>query len=297
MSNFPIIFGIIGKKLYLTIILAIILLIYIIIINKIPKGHNISLINNLGGSLIQMLSIFIPCIFKFKGKSKTSKIKFTKSMFKDYFILSLIGLSIRGMNILIEYLDFEAAPIDEMSICSLFSIIFYFLLSMIILKTKYYIHNIISLILFCTCSVINDLIFGNLKEIELASFLSLIPTLIEDLLNCYIKYLIDEKFHCYWNILFFIGLNRFIINSIYFIIDIIKDPYNNTVFKIIRIGETKFIILNFFINAILLDYLRMLLILLILEYFSFNHVLISEELSFIVYDFIICISNYHECKQ
>ena len=68
MSNFPIIFVIIGKKLYLTIILAIILLIYIIIINKIPKGHNISLINNLGGSLIQMLSIFIPCIFKFKGK-------------------------------------------------------------------------------------------------------------------------------------------------------------------------------------------------------------------------------------
>ena len=28
--------------------------------------------NNLGGPVIEMLSVFIPCIFKLKGKSETS---------------------------------------------------------------------------------------------------------------------------------------------------------------------------------------------------------------------------------
>ena len=70
MSKFPIIFGIIGKKIYLTLLLALILILYTVLINKIPKGHSIPLINPLGGNVLEMLSVFIPCIFKFKGKSK-----------------------------------------------------------------------------------------------------------------------------------------------------------------------------------------------------------------------------------
>ena len=42
--------------------------------------------------------------------------------------------------------------------------------------------------------------------------------LVEDLLCCYMKYLIDKKYHSYWNILFFTGLFYFIIIGIYFII-------------------------------------------------------------------------------
>jgi len=87
-----------------------------------------------------------------------------------------------------------------------FQMIFYIILSIIILKTKYYIHNYISFILFCIFSVIIDLILGNFKIIKPISLLSLIPNIFDDLLCCYIKYLIDKKYHSYWNVLFFIGL-------------------------------------------------------------------------------------------
>ena len=139
MSKFPIICGIIGKKLYLTILLALVLILYNIFTRLIPEGnsipltlwprqgkeslhlhlHNLSaaapalveakgLMNNLGGPVIEMLSVFIPCIFKLKDKSKTSSKKCTKSNFKDYFILFLITILFIGINYFIEYLDINA---------------------------------------------------------------------------------------------------------------------------------------------------------------------------------------------
>ena len=175
--------------------------------------------------------------------------------------------------------------------------IFYIILSIIILKTKYYIHNIISLILFCIFSIINDIIFKYFKYIELISFLFLLPNLFEDILCCYMKYLIDKKFHSYWNILFFFGLYYFIIYGIEFIIIIIKDPNNNSIFNDIRNGEIRYIILNFLLDSFLLDFFKMLLTLIILEYFSLNHVLISHVLYYIVFNFINCVSDFNKYKN
>ena len=76
-------------------------------------------------------------------------------------------------------------------------------------------------------TIINDIILGNLKYITLSSFLLLVPILVEDLLCCYLKYLVDKKYHFYWNILFFSGLFTFIDNIIEFSIIVGKDPYNN----------------------------------------------------------------------
>ena len=91
MPKFPIICGIIGKKLYLTILLALIIILNNIR-NKISEGNNVSLINSLIGALFEMLSVFIPRIFKFKGKSETSTRKCSKILFKNYFTLFLIIL-------------------------------------------------------------------------------------------------------------------------------------------------------------------------------------------------------------
>ena len=92
MSKFPIIFGIIGKKIYLTIILALVMILYSIFKRLIPEEESISVINKLGGSVIEILSIFIPYIFKFKSKFEKSSRKCTKANFKDYFLLFLIIL-------------------------------------------------------------------------------------------------------------------------------------------------------------------------------------------------------------
>ena len=52
MVNSPIIFGIIGKKIYLTLLLALILTLHSILKQLIPQGNNISLINSLGGAIL-----------------------------------------------------------------------------------------------------------------------------------------------------------------------------------------------------------------------------------------------------
>ena len=297
MEKSPIIIGIVGKKLYLTIILAIILILYTELKNIIPKGNDVLLINVLGGSIFNMISVLIPCIFKFKGKSKTSKIKCTKSIFKDYFLLFLIILLYLGMVFSISFFNIENGNINYLWTVLSLKTISFCILSIIILKTKYYIHNIISLILYSICTIINDIIFGYFNKIKLISLLFLPINIVDDLLVCYMKYLIDKKYHSYWNILFFYGLFLFIILSINFIIIIIKDPYNNSFFEIIRNAEIKFFILNFFLDAILNVYSRLLLILIILDSFSLNYGLLSFTLNTIIINFIECVSDFNKYKN
>ena len=246
MSKFPFIFGIIGKKIYLTILLALIMILYSVFKRLIPEEQSISTINKLGGSIIKMLSIFIPYIFKFKSKFEKSSRKCTKSNFKDYFLLFLIVLSYTGIKKLIEYLDIKAQPISNTWIFSFYLVLCNLFLTIIMLKEKYYIHNFISIILSCIFSLIIGLIFGNFKNIKLSNFIYLFPESLDCLLLCYEKYLMDKKYHSCWNIIFFIGLDYFIIYAIYFIVIIIIDPNNNSIIRTIRVAETKNIIINFF---------------------------------------------------
>ena len=110
------------------------------------------------------------------------------------------------------------------------------------------------------------------------------------------KYMIDKKYHNYWNILCFYGLSIFIFLTIKFLIFIIMDPYNNNVFLLIRNAETKFIILHFLIDVIISYFLKMLFTLLILEYFSLNHVLISHLIFRILFTFYQYVTDSEKLK-
>ena len=298
MEKFPIVLGIIEKKIFLTLLLALVFISYDILKSFIPEGNNILLINQIGGSFAQMLSILFPYIFKYKGKFSSSKKKCTKSNLKHYSILCLLSTLLFGLIILYRNLNITIEiSISELCTIICFKMIFYIILSIIILKSKYYIHNTISLILFCIFTIIIDYIFGYLSNLNYTSFLILFPEFIDDLFCCYMKYLMDKKYHSYWNILFFMGLMNFILHIIEFIVEIIKDPIDNPVFKGIRIAETKYIILNFFLDVILNYYFRLLLSVLILEYLSLNHMLISNIIYFAVMKFIQCVSDYDKYKN
>ena len=296
MAKSLIIFGIIGKKIYLTFILASILISLSITKILIPQVEHTSLINSLGGSLLDILSVFIPYIFKLKSRSNSVKIKRTKNIFKDYGIFLLIYLLYFGINYLIEYLDIQDVDLGTTDIGVCIQMICYNLLSPIILKSKYYIHHIISIILFCIFSIISDSFLQYFKDIGFGSILLILPHTIKNLFSVYWKYLIDKKYHSYWNILFFYGLYSFIIQFIQFIIIIIKDPYDNSIFKSIRNAEKKYIVINFLLEAIIGNNLRLLISLLILQYFSLNHVLISFTLYYIVIYTFICSYSYNEYK-
>ena len=165
------------------------------------------------------------------------------------------------------------------------------------LKSKYYIHNVISMILFIIFSVVVDLIFKNFSYLELKECLTFLSYLVYDLLFCYMKYLIDKKYHSYWNILFFYGLYYFIINAIGFLIIVIKDPDNNNIFKFIRVVNKNIFILSFLFKVIFSEFFKMLLIFLILNYFSLNHVLISNALKNIIVNIYNCVSRFNIYKN
>ena len=83
MSKFPIICGIVGKKLYLTILLTIIYASSAFFSRFVSRGYEIPIIIRLGGSILEMLSILIPYIFKFKSKSDNLAKICTKAAIKD----------------------------------------------------------------------------------------------------------------------------------------------------------------------------------------------------------------------
>ena len=118
MVKFPFICGIIWKKLYLTILLTLIYILQSVHPNLIPKGNDISLINNLGGSIVQMLSRFIPYVFKFKGKSQSSSKISAKGILKDYFLLFLIILSSYGITRFFQYLNIKSGSINLLWVCN-----------------------------------------------------------------------------------------------------------------------------------------------------------------------------------
>ena len=291
MKNFPISVGKIEKKLILIILLALTHILYYVFKNLVPKGNDISTINGIAGSLSLMLAKIFPCIFKYQSKSRKSEKNCTIINIKHYSILFLIIASVKGAGKFENRLELKVLAVTNIWLGLCFKMIFYIIYSIIILKSKYYIHNIISVILFSVFTIIIDYIFEYLNYLELSSFISLLPHILDDLLSVYMKYMIDKKYHSYWNILFFMGLDCLIIYSIEFIINI-KTDSNNNILEAIENAETIYIIINFFLDIIFNNYLRLLLTMLILDYFSLNHVLISQAMYFIVVYFIYCVSDF-----
>ena len=159
-------------------------------------------------------------------------------------------------------------------------IIFLAILTFLILKYKYFIHHVISLILFSIFSIGIDILLNslvkNLTGITAIQVISDIVTILLQILNyCYQKYMMEYLYHSYWNMSFALGLFLFfgglIEISVYLIIDktsIIND------FKEKEIG---YVILFLFLQMIM-SFLIYLFRILILNYLTPNHMLIAYDL-------------------
>ena len=106
-------------------------------------------------------------------------------------------------------------------------IIFLTIITFLILKYKYFIHHIISLILFCILSLGIDLLLNSLKENYsgkniLTIIFDVLSILLQILNYCYQKYMMEFLYHHYWNISFALGLNAIFISFILFIVSILK---------------------------------------------------------------------------
>ena len=210
-----ILLGSVNKTLLYPVSLAITLIIYNII-NKflnenIGRKKIYSLIVFLSQALGIMAVRLIPIIFKYESDNiKTHK--------KVYFYLSIIAIIrfivVFSLNFFEIGINFNI--VNVLCLNEILDIIILLALTKYFLKYNYYIHNIISLILFCLFGIIIDLIIGYYKNLKLVDSIYYLEGIMKCVLACYIKYMMDTKYYKYWNILFLVGI-IYIINLLLYL--------------------------------------------------------------------------------
>ena len=245
--------GAINKKLFFPLLLTLTQII-INVSDYLFKKYNIKshqIMDSSGIGLGGMSSLFIPCILRYK-KSDNEKICSKKNV---KYMSIFIGIYLVYYAIFtISFLTTESSNLDDPHINSLFTreafeIILLTIITYIFLKYKYYIHNIISLVIFCILSVVIDLVLKNYIEgIEKLGILNL-GTLSAAL----IKGRYDGE-----------------------------DNFLNNFYKYIKDEKAGFIILRFFLSFIFKGLFLQLFRVLILDYLTPNHILITYEITKII---------------
>ncbi len=160
-------------------------------------------------------------------------------------------------------------------------------ISIFLLNYKYYIHNIIAIILFLCSSLGIDFIVGYFKiKIEthyLAIILEYIYILTDCINICYIKYMMEKWYYPYWNLYFVLGLFLFSVATIALFIILILGKNSDILFVQGFFGyfeKTNIgIILGKILITMVLYFFQSSLYILTLFYFSPDYILIMLQFS------------------
>ena len=279
MSEHIFIIGAVDKKLVIPFLLSIVYILYNLYDYFYEYDDSIMFVDYAGNSFGQIVALIIPCIFKLK-KDEDDREKCTKENIKDYFFLILITFFYCAIEILSVY------SVDD-QLCSLegSEIIIIFIMTSLFMKYKYYIHHIISLIIFIITCIVIDIILNNFQNNRIESiFTQIAYAIIEATWYCYIRYMIETKYHYYWNILFIIGVTNLILYSLTFVVlFLIKKLSNNPeildnldYYSTDNIGN---IILRFLIEFIPFGFIYYILEMITLSQFTINHIFACYRIS------------------
>ena len=279
--------GIIDKKLLYPLIY---IIVYIAIqIYWIYTEYNeVTLyIESIGFSVGQIMTVLINCIFKYKRNTK--KNSQSKNYFKDFLILLIIDGFYFISNLFTTITGDDEEDTDtsrELYINDALEIIFLSLITYFILKYKYYIHHIISITAFVIFSVIIDAILENFTHTNTFTAInSILYVLADSLIYSYFKYLIENKYYYFLDVLLALGIINLSIHLISLAITFIVHNVNGS-----YVINTKFqdyyneygighIIFRFFFGLIFIGFLGGTLEFLMLNDLTPNYVIISYELA------------------
>ena len=228
MLKSPIIFGPLNKKLFLPLILCITQIIYIII-NEYSLGTGNEVILHLfilssGEMSIKLLPLILKINNKIDEKEKIIKRKKCVHYFLLCFLYimdaSLIGgvsfAEIHLLDIKSYYTGSNLFPNNDFIIMSI-ELIFLLLISICLLKYKYFRHHIISLIIFSIFGIISDILINNYENLNgyffLIQFMRILEVGVNATYFCYQKYMMEKLYYPYWNIAFIPGVVLFIVSS------------------------------------------------------------------------------------
>ena len=275
-------FGKIQKKLYLIIIITVEIIIYLYGMKEGMDYYNIIFYvfaEELGPLIIGIILFFI-----FKPK----KDKKSKKRYRELIILFVLKAIKCCYDCLYTY--YIQDPVYDYGTLSntvngveifLISIVTYFLL-----KYKYYIHHIISMILYLLLGIGNDLILDSYSMLKFDYlYIYIIYIINEIFLFCFFKYMMDELYYHYTELLILYGIFGLVIKIFIYLL-LIRNEYKTENFLIINILQYNFqeidVIHIIFYQCLFFITERgvyFLLILLVSFYLSPNHNIITENIS------------------
>ena len=216
-----VILGDMNKKLVLPFLLALSQIIYNVHTSKFPEEKANQVFETYSLGISKFFILVVPYIFKANvGDNKEKLLQRKKAL--HYFLLFLFYviniLLIYGASFLNQEFDEGSEGSKNPSAAGEFAkqgieMIFLALISIYLLKYKYFIHNYIAIGAFILFGLISDIVLGlykNIPTIGYPSFILSCVALISDaVFMCYQKYMMEKLYYPYWNIVLVPGIILF----------------------------------------------------------------------------------------
>ena len=295
MSNHFISFGLLSKKLIIPILLTISQILIGILFILFPESNPI--LDLYSNSIGNMLIFVIPYLKCFSNTNKHFELGNSIKIIIFYSLSILCFLIYLLLNFISSVMKSKSNSDNKnnnphsFGLCSKESIeiILITLISIPTLRYKYFIHHIISLTFFIIISASIDLLLDNFsyeKDSSINFIDNFAIVVFDTLIYCLQKYMIDRLYCSFYHISFSIGLSKFCVNTVIFVITLIIGNKNNN-------GGTNFftqfyeyftdvgtgkIVLKFVLNMIIQFFFNLFLSLTI-YYFSPNHIMITYQIN------------------
>ena len=294
-----IILGELNKKHLLPFFLAVFQIVKKIFNKYYPEKIGNSVFSTYATSLGMLSIIFLPYIFKLKIQEDEKEKEIHKDKWLHYLLLILINWIYNTTKVAVIIAKSLASKVNS-GINQTFNplaegpfayigleMILLTVASIIVLKYKYFIHHVISIVAFILLGNICDLILSyyyQITELSAASIIMQVLSVLTDVIYYYYqKYLMEKLFYPYWKISFTIGISLFIYSTALLIDVLVKKEnaqiINGKAFYLyfqtgeagIKIGK---ILMTYFLSVI-----STILYILNIYYFNPNYILISYQFS------------------
>ena len=262
------------KKILLPFLLAAFLIITGYLGELIPGVEYSYYVADFGTSFGFMLVRLIPYIFRYKSKKPISKYCNKKNL-KDYSLFFLFYTLYRATVLTVHFTDFDESRVNFFCTNESFELICLLIISRFLLKNRYYIHNIISLLSFCIFNTLIDLVTGIIFKLQVIDLAYSGIIITEEVFYCYMKYMLDKKYHKYWDLIFFQGVYLIIYVIISIFIRIKINGNSDFIINYFNKENMGPVIGIFFFNLVCTGIIQQILNVLIIDLFTPNHMLIA----------------------
>ena len=197
-------------------------------------------------ALAEMSIKLLPCILRInsKGEVKEKEEIIKQKKCKHYTILTALYLVNTGIitgSLIFDYyiigknLTYSGSnlfPNNDLILMSI-EMVFLMLVSIWLLKYRYYKHHIISTVIFSVFGIISELCLGTYftsnGKFFLGQLIRLIGATVDATYYCFQKYMMERYYYPYWNIAFVPGFIMFIASAMLFTV-VLALPNSQTPF-------------------------------------------------------------------